>query len=77
MKVNMHEAKSNLPVLAEIVWMGETVIITKAGKPYLDLLPHREERILRRPGRYKGQIRMAVDFDRTPNEVLDAFEWKG
>jgi antitoxin (DNA-binding transcriptional repressor) of toxin-antitoxin stability system len=42
MKVNMHEAKSNLSALAEKVWEGETVVIAKAGKPYVDLLPHKE-----------------------------------
>jgi len=76
MQINMHEAKSKLSALAEKVWQGETVIIAKAGKPYLDLLPHKEERIQRKPGRFKGQIRVAEDFDRTSDEVIDAFEGK-
>ncbi|PLX79186.1 MAG: type II toxin-antitoxin system prevent-host-death family antitoxin [Desulfuromonas sp.] len=70
----MHEAKSQLSALAEKVWQGETVIIAKAGKPYLDLLPHREGRIQRRPGRFKEEIVIAADFDRTPEEVINAFE---
>lgn len=74
MKVNMHEAKSNLSALAEKVWEGETVIIAKAGKPYVDLLPHKEGRRRREPGRFKGQIRIADDFDRTPEDVIEAFE---
>ena len=73
-QVNMHEAKSRLSELAERVWRGERVIIAKAGKPYLDLLPHRDVRPPRRPGRFKGQIWMADDFDVTPDEVIDAFE---
>ena len=73
-QVNMHEAKSRLSELAERVWRGERVIIAKAGKPYLDLTPHRDTRVERKPGRYEGQIRMADDFDDTPPEVLDAFE---
>lgn len=76
MQVNMHEAKSTLSALAEKVWQGETVVIAKAGKPYLDILPHNEARMRRTPGRFKGQIRMAEDFDRTPDEVIDAFEGK-
>ncbi len=76
MQVNMHEAKSKLSALAEKVWQGETVIIAKAGKPYLDILPHDETRTQRTPGRFRGQIRMADDFDRTPDEVMDAFEGK-
>jgi antitoxin (DNA-binding transcriptional repressor) of toxin-antitoxin stability system len=76
MKVNMHEAKSNLSALAEKVWKGETVIIAKAGKPYLDLLPHKEGRLQRKPGRFKGKIHISDDFDQTPGEVVDAFEGK-
>ncbi len=41
MKVNMHEAKSNLSKLGKKVWQGERVVITKAGKPYLELVPHK------------------------------------
>ena len=77
MQVNMHEAKSQLSALGEKVWQGETVVIAKAGKPYLDILPHQEGRKLRKPGRFKGQIRIAEDFDQTPEEIFDAFEGKG
>jgi antitoxin (DNA-binding transcriptional repressor) of toxin-antitoxin stability system len=74
MQVNMHEAKSKLSALAEKVWQGETVVIAKAGKPYLDILPHKAERIQRTPGRFKGQIHIADDFDQTPDDIIDAFE---
>lgn len=74
MQVNMHEAKSQLSALAEKVWRGERVVIAKAGKPYLDLLPHRENRIQRKPGRFKGRIQMADDFDHTPEDIIEAFE---
>lgn len=70
----MHEAKSRLSELGELVWKGEKVIIAKAGKPYLDLLPHREGRAKRMPGRLKGQITIADDFDETPPEVIADFE---
>lgn len=77
MQVNMHEAKSKLSALAERVWQGETVVIAKAGKPYLDILPHRGNRVERKPGRYKGQIRMSDDFDQTPENIIAAFEGNG
>ena len=73
-QVNMHEAKSRLSELGELVWKGEKVVIAKAGKPYLDLLPHRPERRERKPGLLKGKIRIAPDFDATPREVIDTFE---
>ncbi len=74
MKVNMHEAKSQLSKLGEKVWAGETVVIAKAGKPYLDLLPHKDQLTPRTPGRYKGEIVIPNEFDRSSEEIIAAFE---
>ena len=38
--VNIHEAKTHLSRLLERVAAGERVIISKAGKPVADLVPH-------------------------------------
>lgn len=74
MQVNMHEAKSQLSKLGEKVWNGEAVVIAKAGVPYLDLLPHKAACSSRKPGRFKGQIKMASDFDQTPEAIIASFE---
>lgn len=74
MQVDIHEAKSQLVKLGELVLRGERVVIAKSGKPYLELVPHRERQEPRMPGRLKGKIHMAEDFDRTPEEVVAAFE---
>ena len=73
MQVNMHEAKSQLSRLGELAWKGEEIVIAKAGRPYLDLVPHRP-RTPRRLGLLKGRIWVAPDFDETPVEVIEAFE---
>ncbi len=73
-QVNMHEAKSQLSQLGEKVWEGKTVVIAKAGKPYLDLSPHQEKKQPRKPGRFKGEIKISRDFDRTPQDIIDSFE---
>ena len=73
-QVNMHEAKSRLSELGELAQKGEKIVIAKAGKPYLDLLAHRESRGKRRPGRLAGQIRMAPDFDESSSDLLTDFE---
>lgn len=73
MQVNMHEAKSQLSRLGELAWKGEAIVIAKAGKPYLDLVPHRA-RTPRKLGLLKGRIWIAPDFDETPMEVIEAFE---
>ncbi|MEP1471958.1 MAG: type II toxin-antitoxin system Phd/YefM family antitoxin [Halieaceae bacterium] len=73
-QVNMHEAKTRLSQLAEMVWRGEEVVIAKAGKPYLDLKPHVSSGTARQPGRYKDAIELAADFEDTPTSILDDFE---
>ncbi len=69
MQANMHEAKSKLSQLAEIAKSGETVVIAKAGKPYVDLVPHspRKERV---PGGY--DIDMSK-FDGCDEEIAASF----
>ena len=75
-QVNMHEAQSQLSELAERAWHGDTVIIIKDGKPYLELLPHVETSSsrARKPGRLKGKIWMSGDFDKTPEDIIAGFE---
>ena len=74
MKVNMHEAKSQLSKLGELAWQGEKVVIARAGKPYLDLIPHRESRGERRPGLLKGRINIASDLEDVSESIIDDFE---
>lgn len=73
-QINMHEAKSRLSELAERVWAGDRVVIAKAGKPYLDLLPHQGIKPRREPGCLKGKIVIPDDFDQTSPEIIAAFE---
>jgi antitoxin (DNA-binding transcriptional repressor) of toxin-antitoxin stability system len=74
MKVNMHEAKSQLSRLGEKAWAGENVVIARSGKPYLDLLPHKENHEPREPGSFKGQIEVPADFTETSEEIIATFE---
>lgn len=74
MQVDIHKAKNQLFELGNLAHLGEKVIITKTGKPYLDLVPHRERTEPRTPGRLKGRIHMAEDFDEMPEEVIRGFE---
>lgn len=74
MKVNMHEAKSQLSRLGRLAWEGEEVVIAKAGEPYLRLEPYRERRGERKPGRLAGQIWMSPNFDDPIPELEEAIE---
>lgn len=69
----MQEAKTHLSRLLERVAAGEEIVLARAGTPIARLVPIAV--IPRRPGRGKGRITMADDFDAPlPNELLDAFE---
>lgn len=72
--VNMHEAKSHLSALVQAVLDGEDVVIAKAGRPVVRLVPFQEVQAPREPGRLRGQIRMADDFDAVDDEIADLFE---
>lgn len=73
-QVSMQEAKSRFFQLAERAWQGDTVVIIKDGKPYLDLVPHVDTARARKPGRLKGQIRISADLDKTPEDIIVGFE---
>ena len=72
MRVNMHQAKSDLSKLVVQALAGEEVIITRSGKPVVRLMPVRQERV---PGLDRGLIRVLPEFyEPLPDDVLDAFE---
>ena len=74
MKVNMHEAKSQLSRLARRAWRGEDVVICKSGQPWLRLIPYRERLERRQPGGLEGQICMRANFDADDEDTVEAFE---
>jgi prevent-host-death family protein len=71
--INLYDAKTRLSELVDRAAAGEEVIIAKGGKPMARLVPLQvRERI---PGRGKGKIWIADDFDAPlPEEILRAFE---
>jgi prevent-host-death family protein len=71
-RVNMHEAKSNLSALAEKARAGEQVVIARAGEPWVELVPYAGAR--RQPGGYEGQIVIGPDFDAADEAIADLFE---
>jgi prevent-host-death family protein len=73
-QVNMHEAKSHLSALVEEVLAGGEVVIARAGKPLVQLVPYSARKEPRSPGRWKGKLWIAEDFDVTPEDVIAAFE---
>ena len=74
-QVNIHEAKTNLSQLLSRAALGEEIVIAKAGKPIVRLVPIEEppqERVL---GQDEGLFVVPEDFnDPLPDDILSAFE---
>lgn len=64
--VNIHKAKTNLSSLIERVLKGEKIVIARNGKPIVSLNKIGKVKGDRVPGKLKGKIWIAPDFDETP-----------
>ncbi len=73
--VNMHQAKTSLSRLVERAVAGEDVVIARNGEPLVRLVPIAKTREPRVPGRMKGKIWIAPDFDTMSEEELK--DWEG
>ena len=71
---NVHAAKTHLSRLIDRALDGEDVIVGRAGRPLVRLVPYVQDETPRRPGRWAGRLTVADDFDATPDLLLDAFE---
>ena len=74
---NIHEAKTNLSALIAKAEAGEAVLIARAGKPVVRLVPINSLDLKtpdRQPGFMKDEIWIGPDFDDPlPEEILAAF----
>jgi len=71
---NIHEAKTHLSRLIESVMAGEEVVIAKAGKPLVKLIPYQEDKQPRIPGGWQGKVTISDDFDEElPQNILASF----
>ena len=71
--VNVYEAKTHLSRLLDLVSAGQEVIIARAGRPVARLVPLVSREWPRRPGAWRGQVRIAPDFDQLPDDLAAAF----
>lgn len=70
-QVNIAEAKARFSELVKKAMSGQEVIIARDNKPLLRLVRLDDPGKPRRPGSAKGQVRMAEDFDETPEDFKD------
>ncbi|HVA26262.1 MAG TPA: type II toxin-antitoxin system Phd/YefM family antitoxin [Chloroflexota bacterium] len=73
-QVNVYDAKTHLSQLLERVERGEEIVIARAGRPVARLVPLEAQHERRLPGRWRGRVVLAPDFDDLPEEIVAAFQ---
>lgn len=77
MEINIHAAKTNLSKLIQQAENGEEIIIARAGKPAVRLVPVAKHKTRRRHilGSGVGKVWIADDFDSpaTDKEIEELF----
>ena len=73
--VTIHEAKTNLSRLIEKACRGEEVVIARGKDPVVRLVPLKNKKGQRKPGAWKGKLKLDVDFfEPLPLEELELWE---
>lgn len=72
MQVTVSEAKAHFAELLKAAEAGETVIVTRHGKPIVRIDRIEKAAKLPRVGALKGQIWMADDFD-APLDIFNEY----
>jgi prevent-host-death family protein len=67
------EAQSQLAQLISLVEKGEEIVIAREGKPIVRLVPYHQAESPRHGGQWRGQVRIAPDFDELPCSLGEIF----
>lgn len=74
--VNVHDAKTNFSKLIDEVHAGGEVIVAKAGKPFIRMVPLEAARQPRQPGGITGRLPDSF-FDPLPEGELRLWNGEG
>ena len=75
-KKNVTETKAQLSSLLESVENGETVLISRGSRPVAKIIPFKPEGKIKNPGKLRGKIKIASDFDKISPEIMKMFKIK-
>ena len=71
--INIHEAKTYLSSLVARAEAGEEIIISRANKPAVRLVPVRSKCVERHLGEAKGMVEIGPEFDDLPADFMEHF----
>jgi prevent-host-death family protein len=74
--VGLFQAKSQFSAIICEVESGESIVVTKKGKPVARIVPFGSAAKPREFGFDQGRIWMAEDFNELPPDIAAAFEGK-
>lgn len=73
--VNIHDAKTQLSKLLELVQAGGDVVIARSGTPIARLIPYAApKRRIAAPGAMSDKIWIAEDFDAPLDDAFDCLK---
>lgn len=72
--VNIQAAKTHLSRLVEEAVAGDDIVLAKAGRPLVRLVPVQPDASPRKPGAWRGKVRMAKDFNAQDPRIITLFE---
>lgn len=73
MIIDIREAPTRLAELVRRTEAGEAIVIARDGRPIARLVPYTDQPTIRVPGRLRGRIHIAEDFDATSEALVEAF----
>lgn len=71
--INIHEAKTHLSALVARAEAGEEIVIARANKPVVKLVPVAPATVQRHLGEAKGMAKLGPDFDELPDDLMEHF----
>jgi len=71
--INIQQAKTHLSRIVEAVGAGEDIVLAKAGKPLVRLIPFQETKQTRELGLLAGQVVETADCWETDEELEALF----
>ena len=72
-QVNIHDAKTRLSSLIARAEAGEEIIIARANKPVVRLVPVQAAPVQRQLGEAKGMVEILSDFNELPEDFMEHF----